>query len=68
MTKTEYSWEKDTENSNNLLNEITNSRMTEGWKECIEETKIKHDIMEHTDTQKGKWSKPEKGKYWRKQE
>ena len=36
-------------NSNNLLDEITNQYTPGGWKEYLEETKIKYDITENTD-------------------
>ena len=48
MTKTEWPWEKDYKNSNNLLNDITNSHTPGGWKKYLEETKTKYEKTENT--------------------
>ena len=40
--------ENSKKNGNNLLDEITNQDTPGGWKEYLEETKIKYDITENT--------------------
>ena len=51
-------------NSNNWIDEITNQYTPGGWKEYLEETKIKYDITENTDKDEANDTSPRR-KYWR---
>ena len=50
MTKTEYPWEKDSKNTvTTCSTKSPTNTHPEGWKEYLEDTKIKYDINENTD-------------------